>query len=115
MYFSTNTTFCIVFAFISLARFLKSPIWTAVCHLSSPAISIERTHCNCRLHLGSNCSRMELEKIFSFSIVELKSENSECPVVKDKITVVILTNSRLKIIVNSLQQKYLHVLTIMLE
>jgi len=48
-------------------------------------------------------------------IVELKSENSKCPVVKYKITGDILTNYRLKITVNWLQQKYLHVSPIMLE
>ena len=69
IYISTNITSGIVFASIQLARFPKSPIRTAVCHLSSPAISKERTHCNCKLHLGSKCSTIELEKIFSFALL----------------------------------------------
>ena len=40
---------------------------------------------------------------------------SKCPVGKEKITVAILTNSRLRITVNWLQQKYLHVSPIVLE
>jgi len=43
------------------------------------------------------------------------ADNSKFPVGKEKITVAILTNSRLRITVNWLQQKYLHVSPIMLE
>jgi len=40
---------------------------------------------------------------------------SKCPVGKEKITVAILTTYRLRITVNWLRQKYLHVSPIMLE
>ena len=43
------------------------------------------------------------------------AENSKFPVGKEKTTVAILTNSSLRITVNWLQQKYLHVSPIMLE
>jgi len=94
---------------------LWSPIRTAVCHLSSLAISKEPTHCFCTLYLGSNCSTNELEKIISFELLKLKSDSSKCPVGKEKITVAIMTNSRLIITVNRLQQKNLHVSPIKLE
>ena len=43
------------------------------------------------------------------------AENSKCPVGKEKTTVAILTNSRLRITVNWLQQKYHHVSRVMVE
>jgi len=57
----------------------------------------------------------ELEKIISFELLKLKSDNSKCPVSKVKTAVAILTNSRLRNTVNWLQQKYLHVSPVMLE
>jgi len=57
----------------------------------------------------------ELEKIISFELLKLKSDNSKCPVSKVKTAVAILTNSRLRITANWLQQKYLHVSPVMLE
>jgi len=55
------------------------------------------------------------EKIISFELMKLKSDNSKCPVSKVKTAVAILTNSRLRITVNWLQQKYLHVSPITFE
>ena len=96
----------------------RSPIRTAVCHLSSFATSKEPTHCICTLYLGSNCSTNELEKIISFELLKFTSDNSKCPIGKEKIALAILTNSRLRITVNwlqQIQQKYLHDSPIMLE